>query len=67
MQQANKDLRTAMKTAGVPHFLVAAEMGVYYGTFSHWLQLELSEAKKKDILAAIDRVKARMDVVAEEA
>lgn len=54
--KSNYDIRAELGRRGIKHYQVAAEMGVSYSTFSHWLQLELSEENKQEIMAAINRI-----------
>ena len=51
--KANADIRAAIQRAGLKHYEVAALLGISQFTFSHWLQLELPEAKKAEVLKAI--------------
>ena len=51
--KANADIRAAIQRAGLKHYEAAALCGVSQYTFCHWLQIELSEAKKAEVLTAI--------------
>ena len=51
--KANTDIRAAIQRAGLKHYEVATLLGISQFTFSHWLQLELPEAKKAEVLTAI--------------
>lgn len=51
--KANTDIRAAIARAGLKHYEAAALCGVSLYTFSHWLAVEMSEAKKIRILKLI--------------
>lgn len=53
---SNKEIREAIEEKGLKHFRVAEACGVSTFTFSHWLQRELPEEKKQQILATIDKL-----------
>lgn len=57
----NSDVRTAAKNAGVFLYQVAAAMGVSEPTMTRKLRFELSDAEKRPIFEAIERVKEEND------
>lgn len=46
----NRDIRELIAKRRLKHFEVAKALGVTQYTFSHWLQEELTEEKKKRLL-----------------
>lgn len=56
----NKEIREAIGTKRLKYFEVAEACGVCITTFSHWLQRELPEEKKQQILATIDKLAMEM-------
>ena len=50
----NKEIRQAIKAAGLYQWQVAKKCGVNEYTFIRWLRDELSEKRRKDILSAIE-------------
>ena len=57
METANKDIREAIKSAGLKHWMVAKQLGVFDGTFCRWLRTELPAEKKAVIFTAIEQLK----------
>lgn len=55
----NKDIRQAIKEAGLKHYQVAQTMGVHENTLVRLLRFELAEEKKSVILAAIEQAKEK--------
>lgn len=53
----NEDVRAAMKEKGLAAYEVANELHINPGTFSHWMQTELSPERKDRVLAAIRNAK----------
>lgn len=53
----NLDIRMAAKSAGVTQWQIADELGVCEMTVSRWYRYELPQEKKKQILAAIEKIK----------
>lgn len=51
--QANSGVREAAKQVGVKNWEIADEIGVSEATFGRWLRKELTDDKKKRVLAAI--------------
>lgn len=58
MSVHNAEIRKEIERRGLKYYEVAAACGVYYSTFSHWLQLELPDKKKREILKVIQEMKA---------
>lgn len=50
----NKEIREAIANKKLKYYDVAAAIGICQYTFSHWLQLELSEEKKAMVLSVIE-------------
>lgn len=55
----NLDIRTEISTRGLYHYAVAEELGVSETTFCRMLRKELPANRKKEIFAAIERLKNR--------
>lgn len=55
----NKDIRQAIKNAGLKHYQVAQAMGVHENTLVRLLRFELGLDEKGSVLAAIDRAKEK--------
>ena len=53
----NIEIRDLIEKRRLKHFEVAAACGVNPATFSRWLQTELPETKKKEILNVINGIK----------
>lgn len=53
---ANRDVRQAAKEKGVKLWRIADALGVAGSTFSVWLRHELSDTRKAQAMAAIDRL-----------
>lgn len=53
----NADIRAAAKNAGVFLYQIAAAMGVSEPTMTRKLRFELSDAEKKPIFEAIERLR----------
>lgn len=53
----NLDIRNAINARGLYHYLVAEEMGISETTFCRMLRKELPISRKKEIFAAIERLK----------
>ena len=54
----NQDIKTEIKKSGLKQWKVADKCGVVESTFIRWLRFDLSDERKKAILAAIDELKA---------
>ena len=57
MNLSNMDIKQAIAKKRLRNYEVAKAMGVTCYTFSHWLQNELPESKKQEILKAIKEYK----------
>lgn len=57
MKIANIEVRQEIKKRRVRQFEVAEVLGVSQFTLSHWLQVEMSPERKKEVLKAIRNVK----------
>ena len=55
----NLEIRDRSRKKGVPHYLIAAELGITPNTFSVWLREELVGEKRKKVLTALDAIVAR--------
>ena len=56
MKQANSDIRKRIDEAGLTHWQVAEQVGINHVTFSVWLRTELTDAQKKRIDEAIEKL-----------
>ena len=56
MKQANNDIRKRIDEAGLTHWQVAEQVGINHVTFSVWLRTELTDAQKKRIDEAIEKL-----------
>lgn len=63
--KANEDIRTAIRSAGLFQWEVAAEIGIAEITFLKWMRFPLPDDKKKKVLTAILKLSAEQ--LAEEA
>ena len=63
----NQDIRTAIDAAGLRYWWVAEELGIACGTLSNRLRKELLPEEKQEVLAAIQRLSARLGVPASQA
>ena len=52
---ANEDIKSIISKKGLRYYEVAEALGVERTSFSHWLQTELPEEKKKPVLDAIEK------------
>lgn len=52
----NVKVRRAAKSAGVPLWRIAAEIGVSEPTLTRWLRVPLSPEREAEIMAAIDKL-----------
>lgn len=59
--KANMDIRTAAKSAGLPLWKVAEELGVCEMTMVRWLRAELPDAKKDMVMGAIRNIAVQKD------
>lgn len=57
MTVSNIDIRKAIEKKKLRHYQVARACGVTCYTFSHWLQTELPDKKKQEILKTIKGMK----------
>lgn len=57
MQLNNLDIRQMIFAKRLKYFEVAQELGITPTTFSRWLQTEINEERKREILKAIKRIK----------
>lgn len=56
MDKPNKEIRELIQKKGIRHFEAAQACKVSQYTFSHWLQIELSPEKKKQVIQAIEKL-----------
>ena len=56
MTQANQDVRERIDKAGLTQWQVAEEVGINHVTMSVWLRTELTDAQKKRIDEAIEKL-----------
>ena len=56
----NLEIRMKIKESRFCHYEIAQQMGISEYTLCVWLRNELSEEKKKNILKAIDELKAKL-------
>ena len=56
MKQANNYIRKSIDEAGLTHWQVAEQVGINHVTFSVWLRTELTDAQKKRIDEAIEKL-----------
>lgn len=63
----NIEIRVAILTAGLKQWMVAEEMGLTEQYFSQLMRHELPPEKQAEILAAIDRRKAKLQCASIEA
>ena len=56
MTQANQDVRKRIDKAGLTQWQVAEEVGINHVTMSVWLRTELTDAQKKRIDEAIEKL-----------
>lgn len=54
----NKDIRQAIKEAGLRHWQVAEVYGLNEGNFSRLLRKELDQEKKEAVFSAIEEAKS---------
>ena len=54
----NKDIRQAIKEAGLRHWQVAECYGINEGNFSRLLRKELGQEKKEAVFSAIEEAKS---------
>lgn len=57
MEKANPELREKIMSSGKKQWELANRLGVSEGTLTRWLRTELPEAKKKEILSALEDIK----------
>lgn len=53
----NLEIRKAITKRRLKHYEVAAALGITQYTFSHWLQVEMSDKKREKVLKAIENYK----------
>ncbi|CDQ20993.1 hypothetical protein [Halobacillus karajensis] len=58
---SNKDIRTAIRDAGLKHWQVAEAYGLHEGNFSRLLRKELPEDKKQEVFQAIEEAKKELN------
>ena len=58
----SSEIRKRIKEAGLFQWQVAAKIGVTEATFIRWLRFELPDSRKREVLAAIEALKAEMEV-----
>ena len=63
----NVGIRVAILTAGLKQYMVADEMGLSEQYFSQLMRHELPPEKQAEILAAIDRLKTKLQGASIEA
>ena len=54
MNLNNIEVRQAIEKKRLKYYEVAQALGITQHTFSHWLQIELSDERKKRVLKAIN-------------
>lgn len=57
MSKANKDIRKAIKDAGIYQYEVAKQVNISEPQFVRWLRYELPDSKKEKIFEAINELK----------
>lgn len=57
MVTKNKEIRTAIESAGLKQWQVAAAYGIHEGNFSRKLRYELDEGTKVKVLEIIDKLR----------
>lgn len=53
----NLEVRQAINKRRLKYYEVAAALGITQYTFSHWLQVEMSDKKREKVLKAIENYK----------
>jgi len=53
----NLEVRQAINKRRLKHYEVAAALGITQYTFSHWLQTEMPDEKRRKVLKAIQDYK----------
>lgn len=53
----NLEIRQAINKRRLKYYEVAAALGITQYTFSHWLQVEMSDDKREKVLKAIENYK----------
>jgi len=53
----NKDIRSAIRSAGLKHYEVAEALSIHETTFTRWLRTELNVNRKEMIFEAIEVAK----------
>lgn len=53
----NLEVRQAINKRRLKYYEVAAALGITQYTFSHWLQIEMSDDKREKVLKAIENYK----------
>lgn len=53
--QTNSIVREAAKSAGIPLWKIAAEIGISEATIIRWLRVRLSPERERKIMDAIDK------------
>lgn len=59
--KANETVRRAARTANVPLWRVAAELGISEPTLTRWLRFPLTMDKEAAMLAAISELEKEVD------
>lgn len=59
MDKANTDIRAALRSANIPIWACAAEMGVCENTLLRWLRMEMPIDKKALVFKAIEKIGAK--------
>lgn len=59
--KANETVRKAARTANVPLWRVAAELGISEPTLTRWLRFPLTPDKEAAMLAAISELEKEVD------
>ena len=55
--QQNKEIREKAKRGGVPHWKIAARLGVSEFTLCRHLRVELSDTERERVLNVIEEIK----------
>lgn len=59
MGKANEEIRVLIKEKGVYQWEVAEALGVSEATLIRWLRIPLNEAKKKELMAGIEKATSK--------
>lgn len=54
---SNADVRKLLAEKGIKHYEAAQACNVSIYTFSHWLMTEMKPEKKKQVIAALEKIR----------